>query len=158
MDKEVVVDVYNRILAIKRNEFKLLVVRWMHLQPVTQSEVSQKKKKRVYSCINMEYRKWYLWTYLQGRNRDTDVENGYVDAAREGEVEWIESGTDKYRVPCVPQTASAKLYIIQGAQPGAVWQCRGVRWVGGRKAHEAEDLCIPIADSFCCKTETNTTL
>ena len=54
------VDVYNRILAIKRNEFKLLVVRWMHLQPVTQSEVSQKKKKSVYSCINMEYRKWYL--------------------------------------------------------------------------------------------------
>ena len=29
--------------------------------------------------------KWYRWTYLQGRNRDTEVENGYVDTGREAE-------------------------------------------------------------------------
>ena len=23
--------------------------------------------------------KWYRWTYLQGRNRDADIENGRVD-------------------------------------------------------------------------------
>ena len=30
--------------AIKRNEIELLVVMWMDLEPVIQSEVSQKKK------------------------------------------------------------------------------------------------------------------
>ena len=29
--------------------------------------------------------KWYRWTYLQGRNRDADVENGHVDIGEEGD-------------------------------------------------------------------------
>ena len=33
--------------------------------------------------------KWYWWTYVQGRNRDMDIEKGLVDTAGEGE-----SGTD----------------------------------------------------------------
>ena len=32
--------------AIKRNEIELFVVRWMDLEPVIQSEVSQKKKNK----------------------------------------------------------------------------------------------------------------
>ena len=32
--------------AIKRNEIELFVVRWMDLESVTQSEVSQKEKKK----------------------------------------------------------------------------------------------------------------
>ena len=28
---------------------------------------------------------WYWWTYLQGKNRDTDAENGHVDSAGERE-------------------------------------------------------------------------
>ena len=35
--------------------------------------------------------KWYRWTYLQGRNRDADVENGCMDPGRE-EVGWDELG------------------------------------------------------------------
>ena len=35
--------------AIKRNAFKSVLMRWMNLEPVTQSEVSQKEKKK--SCI-----------------------------------------------------------------------------------------------------------
>ena len=30
--------------AIKRNEFELIVMRWMNLEPVIQGEVSQKNK------------------------------------------------------------------------------------------------------------------
>ena len=33
-------------LAIKKNAFKLVLVRWMNLQPVIQSEVSQKEKNK----------------------------------------------------------------------------------------------------------------
>ena len=34
--------------AIKRNDFKSVVMRWMNLEPVIQSEVSQKEKDIVY--------------------------------------------------------------------------------------------------------------
>ena len=38
------VHIYNEILAIKRNESELFVVRWMDLESVIQSEISQKEK------------------------------------------------------------------------------------------------------------------
>ena len=46
--------------AIKRNTFELVLMRWMSLEPIIQSEVSQKDKKQY--CIlthiqNLE--KWY---------------------------------------------------------------------------------------------------
>ena len=46
MDKEAVVHIYNGILVIKRNAFESVLVRWMNLEPVIQSEVSQKKKNK----------------------------------------------------------------------------------------------------------------
>ena len=36
-------------LAVKRNKFESVVVRWMNLEPVIQSEVSQKEKNKY--CI-----------------------------------------------------------------------------------------------------------
>ena len=45
MDKEVVVHIYNGILlSHKRNKFESVAVRWMNLEVVIQSEVSQKEK------------------------------------------------------------------------------------------------------------------
>ena len=47
MGKEDVAHVYNGILlSLKRNEIELLVVRWMDLETVIQSEVSQKEKNK----------------------------------------------------------------------------------------------------------------
>ena len=40
--------------AMKRNELESLVVRWMNLEPVTQSEVSQKEKNK-YSILTHIY-------------------------------------------------------------------------------------------------------
>ena len=37
--------IYSGILAIKRDEIELFVVRWMDLESVIQSEVSQKEKQ-----------------------------------------------------------------------------------------------------------------
>ena len=41
MDKEDVAHIYNGKLVIKRNEIELFVVRWMDLEAVIQSEVSE---------------------------------------------------------------------------------------------------------------------
>ena len=48
MDKEDVVHIYTLeyYSAIKRNEIELFVVRWMDVESVIQSEVSQKEKNK----------------------------------------------------------------------------------------------------------------
>ena len=47
MDKEDGAHIYNRILLRqKRNKIELFVVRWMDLESVIQSEVSQKDKNK----------------------------------------------------------------------------------------------------------------
>ena len=46
MGKEDVAHIYNEILAIKRNEIELFVVRWMDLESVIQIKVSQKEKNK----------------------------------------------------------------------------------------------------------------
>ena len=55
MDKEAVVYIYIYAMecysAIKKNTFELAAVRWMDLEPVIQSEVSQKEKNKY--CILM---------------------------------------------------------------------------------------------------------
>jgi len=45
--------------AIKRNTFELVLMRWMNLEPIIQSEVSQKEKDkyRIPHIWNLE--KWY---------------------------------------------------------------------------------------------------
>ena len=37
--------------AIKRNEIELLVVRWMDLESVIQSDISQKEKRRITNTV-----------------------------------------------------------------------------------------------------------
>ena len=37
--------------AIKRNTFESDIVRWMNLEPVIQSEVSQKEKNKYCMCV-----------------------------------------------------------------------------------------------------------
>ena len=44
MDKKAVVHIHSGVLAIKKNTFELVLMRWMKLEPIIQSEVSQKEK------------------------------------------------------------------------------------------------------------------
>ena len=79
MDKEVVcymlctyVYIYTMeyYSAIKRNIFESVLMRWVHLEPIIQNEVSQKEK--LYSNTYMESRKMVLKNLLTGqqwRNR-----------------------------------------------------------------------------------------
>ena len=42
--------------------------------------------------------KWYRWTYLQGRNRDTDVANGCVDMGGREKRGWGELGDQHWHI------------------------------------------------------------
>ena len=47
--------------AIIRNAFEAVLMRWMNLEPIIQSEISQKEKdKYCLLCIYMEFRKMVL--------------------------------------------------------------------------------------------------
>ena len=52
MDEEVVVHIHNGLLlAIKRNASESVLMRWMKLEPIIQTEVSQKENKINIYCI-----------------------------------------------------------------------------------------------------------
>ena len=54
MDKEDVVHIYNRILLRqKRNEIRSFVKKWMDLETVIQSEVSQKEKNKYHILMHI---------------------------------------------------------------------------------------------------------
>ena len=47
------VHIYNGVLAIKRNEIQLFVERWMDIESVIRSEVSQKKKNKYHMLTHI---------------------------------------------------------------------------------------------------------
>ena len=55
MDKKVMVQTHNEYYsAIKNNAFLLVLMRWMKLEPIIQSEVSQKEQHQ-YSILTPIY-------------------------------------------------------------------------------------------------------
>ena len=77
--------------AIKRNKIGSFVETWMDLETVIQSEVKSEREKQI-SYINAymwNLEKWYRWTYLQSRNRDTDTEQMYGYQGGKRGVGWI---------------------------------------------------------------------
>ena len=56
MDKKAMVRIYTMeyYSAIKKNTFESVLMRWMKLEPIIQSEVSQKEKHQ-YSILTQRY-------------------------------------------------------------------------------------------------------
>ena len=54
MDKKVMVHIHKEYYsAIKKNTFETVVMRWMELEPIIQSEISQKEKHPYSILIHM---------------------------------------------------------------------------------------------------------
>ena len=54
------------------------------------SESEKKKKKQTsINTYTWNLEKWYWWAYLQGRNREADMENRLEDTAGKERVGWI---------------------------------------------------------------------
>ena len=92
MDKEVVVHIYN-YPTIKINKLKSVLMKWMNLEPVIQSEVNHKKNNKysILTHIYMKSKKMVLMNLFVGSNRDTDIENRLVGAAWECSTEICKS-------------------------------------------------------------------
>ena len=78
MDKEDVVHIYNGILLSHKKEQNWVICRDMGGLGDCHTEWSKSEREKQILYINTymwNLEKWYRWTSLQGRNRDTDVEN-----------------------------------------------------------------------------------
>ena len=67
---------------------------WMDLEIVILIEVRQRKTNIFWYLYMWNLKKWYKWTYLQNRNRVTDVENklmvtsSWVEMDKLGDWDW----------------------------------------------------------------------
>ena len=111
MDKEEVVPIYNGILLRHKKEQNWVICRDVHESTDCHTEWSMSEREKQISHINAymwNLGKWYRWTSLQGRNRDTDVENKRHQAGKAvgggggggGVMNW-EIGIDMYTLMCI---------------------------------------------------------
>ena len=63
--------------AIKKNEIMPSEATWMDLETII-LKWSKRKTNIILYHIYVESKKWYKWTYLQNRNRLTDIENKFM--------------------------------------------------------------------------------
>ena len=89
--------------AIKRNTFESVLMRWMNLKPIIQSEMSQKEKEILYPNTYIQnLEEWYWRTDLQGSTGETDIENRLIDMGKgEERVRCMERVTWKLTLPFV---------------------------------------------------------
>ena len=77
--------------TIKKNAFDSVLMRWMKLEPIIWSEVSQKENHQysILMHIYIEFRKMVMMTLYARQQKDTDVKNRLLDSVGEGEGEMI---------------------------------------------------------------------
>ena len=135
MDKEDVAHIYNGILLSHKKKQNWVICSEVDGPRIilhTQWSKSEREKQIQYAnayanAYIWNLKKQYWWTYRQGRNEDTDVENR-LKGTGEGEeagMKW-ESSIDIYTLPNVKWMASGNLLQAQGDQLDALWQSRGM--------------------------------
>ena len=93
---------------------------------------------------------------MQGRNGDTDVENGLKDTVGEGEGgAYAERSINIYTLSCVKQLPSRELRYNREPSLVLCWQPRGVKC--GEEALQGGGIYIIMAEPHCCMAETTTT-
>ena len=74
------VHIQNGILAIKKNSFESVLMRWMKLEPIIHNEVSQKDKHQysILTYIYMEFRKMVtIILYAKQKKRHRWIEQTF---------------------------------------------------------------------------------
>ena len=125
--------------AIKGNEIVSFAEIWMDLEMNIQSEVRKRKTNIMYQRIYVDSRKSYRWTYLQSKNRDTNIEWTY--GHNRGRGGWNELGDSDWHIYTAASAAAAKSLQscptlcdpIDGSAPGSpipgILQARTLEWV-----------------------------
>ena len=143
--------------TIKNNAFESVLMRWMKLAPIIQSEVSQKEKHQ-YSILTHIYgNDDHIWEIAKETQMYKTVFWTLWEKARVG---WFERIALKHVYYHMWNRSPVQVQCIrQGAQG---W-CTGMtprdgmgREVGG--GFRMQDTCTPMADSCQCMAKTTTIL
>ena len=71
--------------SIKRNAFESVPMRWMNLQSITQTEVSQKEKNKYINAYTWDLEKIVLMNLFREKKWGCRLENRLVGTVGEGE-------------------------------------------------------------------------
>ena len=103
--------------AIKRNAFESVLMRWMNLEPIMQSEVSQEEKDKYHILMHI-YRINLLYLqgsiYSQDSNGEADIENRLMDMGRGERMTCVERVAWKLTLPYVKYIANRNLLYCLG--------------------------------------------
>ena len=94
MDKKDMVCIYNGILLSHKNERNWVICRDVDGSRDSHTEWSKSEREKQILYINAymwNLEKWYRWSGLQGRNRDTAIESKRMDT-KEGKWWWWGGG------------------------------------------------------------------
>ena len=88
--------------AMKKNTFESVLMRWMKLEPIIQSEVSQKENTNtVYQCMYMEFRKMVTITlYVRQQKLHRYIEQSFGLCGRGRGMIW-ENGIETCKISYV---------------------------------------------------------
>ena len=103
--------------AIKRNAFESVLMRWMNLESIIQSEVSQKEKDKyrilthIYGTQKNGTEEFIYRAAMQKQTQRIDLNMG----RREERASCMERVTRKLTLPCVKQMANRNLLCGSGS-------------------------------------------
>jgi len=162
MDKEAVVHVYNGILLSHKKEYIWVsLMSWMNLEPIIQSEVSQKENKyHILNTYTWNPKRWYRWTYLQSSSGDAEMGTDLRTRLRVGEERergmYGESNMETYTTVCEIDSQGGFAVWLN---PGLSNNLQGEDGEGrGRDVQVGGEKGKPVTDACCCSVETNTVL
>ena len=101
-----------------KKEWNWVICRDMDGPRECHTEWSKPERGKQISCNNaymQNLEKWYRWSYLQSRNRDTDVENKCMDTKVGWGGRYWETGIDTYTLLILKKKRRKK--------PQLLWLC-----------------------------------
>ena len=143
--------------------FLTLLPLWSHSTSCMLVNVQPLSKKCIYIKFTVSlkficFKRWYWWTYLQGKSGDADIGNRLLDTVGEGEcgTNW-ESSLETYSVMYKIDRQWGLAVWCGKFNPGLCDNLEGWDGVGhGRETQEGRDICLPVADSHWCMAEAST--
>ena len=150
MDKEVVLHIHNGILlSHKRNTFESVLMRWINLETIIQSEVSQKEKDK-YHILRHIYgiQKNSAEDFICRAAMERHREQIYGHGEREGQGEMYGKSNMETYITICKVDSKQEFVVLSGNSnrgSGSTQKSGMEREMGGR--FKRMEIYIPMADS-----------